>query len=154
MADAARHRIDSQQSVRRRVAERWLIRAAALGLLTAAMPAAAQYAGPTSPSVRLYRYNAPGTVSRETAVYTYDALGRPTTVTYASGVIVSYTYDAHGNVAAVSAPGGTTRYVYDAQDRVTDISRPDGTREILLYDALGNIIRRDRLTPLHGDERD
>lgn len=29
--------------------------------------------------------------------YTYDALGRVTTVTYDTGVIVIYTYDANGN---------------------------------------------------------
>ncbi len=31
------------------------------------------------------------------AVYTYDALGRITSVSYDTGVIVMYTYDANGN---------------------------------------------------------
>lgn len=30
-------------------------------------------------------------------VYTYDALGRITTVSYDTGVIILYTYDANGN---------------------------------------------------------
>jgi YD repeat-containing protein len=30
-------------------------------------------------------------------VYTYDALGRVTTVSYDTGIIIIYTYDANGN---------------------------------------------------------
>lgn len=33
-------------------------------------------------------------------VYTYDTLGRLTKVTYASGVVITYTYDAAGNRTA------------------------------------------------------
>lgn len=32
-----------------------------------------------------------------TASYTYDSLGRLTTVTYSTGVTITYTYDASGN---------------------------------------------------------
>jgi YD repeat-containing protein len=33
----------------------------------------------------------------ETVQYTYDALGRIVTVTYGSGAVITYTYDAAGN---------------------------------------------------------
>ena len=42
----------------------------------------------------------PGSVAlaaNGSAVYTYDALGRVSTITYDTGVIVIYTYDANGN---------------------------------------------------------
>lgn len=37
----------------------------------------------------------------ETVTYTYDALGRLTSVTYSNGATVTYTYDAAGNRTAV-----------------------------------------------------
>jgi len=33
----------------------------------------------------------------ETVTYTYDALGRVTSATYGSGIVINYTYDAAGN---------------------------------------------------------
>lgn len=41
----------------------------------------------------------------DTVQYTYDALGRVVTVTYASGATISYTYDSAGNrTQVVQAP--------------------------------------------------
>jgi YD repeat-containing protein len=38
------------------------------------------------------------------AVYTYDPVGRLTTVVYDNGVCVSYSYDANGNRTALATP--------------------------------------------------
>lgn len=38
------------------------------------------------------------------AVYTYDQVGRLTTVVYDNGVCVSYSYDANGNRTALATP--------------------------------------------------
>jgi YD repeat-containing protein len=40
---------------------------------------------------------APAIGANASVVYTYDALGRITTASYDTGVIVIYTYDANGN---------------------------------------------------------
>ena len=57
-------------------------------------------------SVRAPTFAANGAV-----VYTYDALGRVTTASYDTGVIVIYTYDANGNrlsqVINVNSSSGT-----------------------------------------------
>jgi len=39
----------------------------------------------------------PGYAANGSVVYTYDALGRVTSASYDTGVIVLYTYDANGN---------------------------------------------------------
>jgi YD repeat-containing protein len=39
----------------------------------------------------------PAQAANGSVVYTYDALGRITSVSYDTGVIVMYTYDANGN---------------------------------------------------------
>ncbi len=41
-------------------------------------------------------------VSASTSSYTYDELGRLTTIIYVNGVGVSYTYDANGNQTSSS----------------------------------------------------
>lgn len=43
--------------------------------------------------------------AQEVVNYTYDALGRITTVTYASGQVVTYSYDAAGNRSQVVVQG-------------------------------------------------
>ncbi len=45
----------------------------------------------------------------DSASYTYDSLGRLTTVTYANGTIITYSYDAMGNrstVVTICGPNG------------------------------------------------
>ena len=51
-----------------------------------------------------------GSFAQDTVSYKYDALGRLTTVTYSSGAVITYTYDAVGNriskiVTGASASG-------------------------------------------------
>jgi YD repeat-containing protein len=40
------------------------------------------------------------------AVYTYDALGRLKTATYASGLVITYNYDAGGNIIGITRTDG------------------------------------------------
>lgn len=42
------------------------------------------------------------------ATYTYDSLGRVTTITYSTGVVITYTYDAAGNRVANVVTGAPT----------------------------------------------
>lgn len=48
---------------------------------------------------------ATGIARAGTDSYTYDALGRLASVTYADGSTVTYTYDAAGNRTAVATSG-------------------------------------------------
>jgi RHS repeat-associated protein len=59
--------------------------------------------------------------------YTYNAFDLPATaetVTTGGSVLTSkaWTYDAHGRLMAVAAPGGTLNYTRDIQDRITGVS--------------------------------
>jgi RHS repeat-associated protein len=66
-----------------------------------------------------------GPVPGASTIFTYDGYGRPRTMTDATGL--------------------TLTYDYDALDRVTRVAYPDGTWEETLYDRLDPAKRRDRL---------
>ncbi|WP_395570303.1 RHS repeat-associated core domain-containing protein [Streptomyces sp. BK79] len=57
--------------------------------------------------------------------YTYDALGRPETVTDGRGVKTVYTYDNRDRVVLVSSTNSTVRYHYDGDGNLRQ--RDDGT---------------------------
>ena len=48
------------------------------------------------------------TPAKADTTYTYDLLGRLTSVTYNSGKTITYSYDAHGNITAVETSGFIT----------------------------------------------
>ncbi len=73
----------------------------------------------------------------KTTDYTYDALYRLSSVTYANGRTVSYQYDAAGNRLKMIAPEGTTDYSYDADNRLLQAG-PDK----FYYDRNGNLTAR------------
>ena len=52
---------------------------------------------PSLSLIALLLLGSAATAANGSVSYTYDALGRVTTVTYDTGVIVIYTYDANGN---------------------------------------------------------
>ena len=90
---------------------------------------------------------------------TYDAVGRPLTVTYSGSAVIRYeydglnqvkamtdpsgarttfSYDANGNLETVGAPNGTTQYTYDSMDRVKTRTDPIGfTGGLNLYTYVG-----------------
>jgi RHS repeat-associated protein len=86
--------------------------------------------------------------------FTYDSVGRLSTVTRNSVLTASYTYDLNGNRATKVTSGGTTTAVVDDQDRLTSYGgvtyqytnngelrrRIVGTdTTVYTYDALGNL---------------
>jgi len=97
---------------------------------------------------------------------TYDAFGRPLTQTLPDGRVIQTTYDANGNVAALTPPsrpahtfdytpvdlerqytappiigGGTnqTTTAYDADKMPTTLTRPDGAAVAFAYDSAGRL---------------
>jgi RHS repeat-associated protein len=90
----------------------------------------------------------------QVAAFTYDSVGRLSTVTRNSVLTASYTYDLNGNRATKMTSGGTETAVVDDQDRLTSyggasyeytnngelrrkIAGTDTTE--YTYDALGNL---------------
>ena len=70
----------------------------------------------------------------QTRSYSYDDLGRPTSVTTPESGITSYTYDTGGNLATKKDARNTTAtYAYDALHRVTSIAYSDGTSTVHYY---------------------
>jgi len=60
---------------------------------------------------------------------------------------VTYTYDKNGNRLTETGPAGMTTYTWDARNRLTQITAPDGEITSFLYDALGNLMRREVTGP-------
>jgi RHS repeat-associated protein len=94
------------------------------------------------------------------ASYTYDALGRITTATYADGAVVSYAYDQGDRLTQIqdsvagtiarsydgldrlvseTTPQGTVTYLYDAAGRRTALSVPGQAQVTYAYDAVGRL---------------
>jgi len=79
---------------------------------------------------------------------TYDAFGRPASVTQGAGTAAraaSFGYDSQGRLETATDPlGRVTRYARDAVGRVTQQTQPDGQAILYGYDANG---RLTSLTP-------
>ncbi len=87
---------------------------------------------------------------------TFDGWGRETSYTNSGGATTTTTYDAAGNIAAVTDPKGTVTYTYDGMDangklerrgQVTKlvVSRGNGAGNLTYkaaYDADGNLTRQ------------
>lgn len=75
-------------------------------------------------------------------LFTKNSLGERTTITYPSGITVSYTYDQlHQVKTASSGPGGQpavtlATYDYDGPGRLARITRIDGTATEILWNGL------------------
>jgi RHS repeat-associated protein len=103
----------------------------------------------------------------ETTTFTYSSAGQVLTVTNALSETTTYAYDTDGYLTSVTGPviGATTTYVYDDYgrvesvtdtdsyevvteydllDRPIEIAYPDSTTEVITYDKLDAIKRRDR----------
>ncbi len=94
------------------------------------------------------------------STYTYDEIGRLTSVTngqghkvtysyhpngqvgqigYPDGSKVVYDYDDAGNLTSVTDSAGTSVYTYDEADQVVKLARADGTTTRFSYDQSGQI---------------
>ncbi|WP_433894230.1 RHS repeat domain-containing protein [Streptomyces sp. CA-111067] len=117
--------------------------------------------------VTTFHYDSAGNLDKVTppaplaaTTYTYDALGRPRTVTDGRGITTTYVYDDRDRTTSVSTSGGagvsysydddgfelsrsdasgTTSYVPDALGRETLRTLPDQSTTSLSYDPAGNV---------------
>jgi RHS repeat-associated protein len=95
----------------------------------------------------VYRVQTDGTTRDTVATYAYDAHGRITQQTTATGATTDFAYDAQGNLTTVTGPAsndlGTrpvTTYGYDALGRVTLVTDPLGHVTTTTYDAVGRVL--------------
>lgn len=69
-----------------------------------------------------------------------DADGRMTSLAYAPGKTVNYSYNPAGSLASITDwIGGSTTFTYDAAQELVTITRPNGVATHLTYDADGRI---------------
>ncbi len=73
------------------------------------------------------------------AQFSYDALGRVTTIVQGTRAF-TYTYDSQGNLSTITDPlGRTQRFTYDAAGQILSKTLPDGGQMQFGYDANGNM---------------
>ena len=79
--------------------------------------------------------------------YSYDALDRPTTISYPSGTGEAYAYDPLGRVISATATGANggaltkQSYSYDKNSNPTSITDKAGNQSDFTYDALDRLTR-------------
>jgi RHS repeat-associated protein len=72
--------------------------------------------------------------------FTYNTTGQLTAVTQGART-VSYSYDAHGDVARITDPlSRSVTFQYDLADRLIMQTQPDGNIIAFSYDAAGNMV--------------
>jgi RHS repeat-associated protein len=71
--------------------------------------------------------------------YTYDALGRRTSMTVAGQPTVSYQYDAVGQLTGVQQGGQTVNLGYDAAGKRTQQTLPNGIQTSYQYDPASRL---------------
>ena len=76
--------------------------------------------------------NALGQVTNATS---YDAHGRPLTITDPNGLATTLAYDARGRLTSRSAGGETASYQYDGVGQLTRVTQPDGSYIAYTYDG-------------------
>lgn len=84
-----------------------------------------------------------------TVQYTYDKNNRMAKVTDAEGKITQYEYNPLGDILSICQPESTSTYTYNAKGLPTQVKYhlTDGTfmENNFAYDALGNIIKEERI---------
>ncbi len=82
-----------------------------------------------------------------TIKYTRDQFGRVKTRQVVGGPVVTYTYDAVGNVASASMPvasasmpAASVAYSYDALNRFSGLARGNGVDTVYSYDDAGRLL--------------
>ena len=94
-----------------------------------------------------YSYDAMGRLTTMDDVtgksqYTYDTAGRLLSAVNGNGEKISYHYDIYGNVTEVVYPDGRkVSYTYDALDRMISVTTLEGKTTEYAYDADGNLTR-------------
>ncbi|KPJ58544.1 MAG: hypothetical protein AMJ46_14050, partial [Latescibacteria bacterium DG_63] len=76
-----------------------------------------------------------------TILYSVDANGNRTTITYPDNSLERYTWDTQGNLTSVTnRRGETISYTYNAMGQVTRGTLPDGSFTDYTYDGHGNLL--------------
>jgi RHS repeat-associated protein len=101
-----------------------------------------------------------------TSFGSYDANGRPGTITDPNGIVTAVTYDTLGRAKTLTVKhpsnaslDAVTTFDYDVHDRVTGVTRPGTDKLTIDYDTAGRITdihaasgeRIDYRTDAHGD---
>jgi YD repeat-containing protein len=71
--------------------------------------------------------------------YTYDNFDRVTSISYAGGASIAYTFDSNGNLLSEQDNTGLTTFTYDALNRLRTKTLPGGTIITTAYDQTGNL---------------
>jgi len=88
-----------------------------------------------------------GAEAGESQEWTYDALGRITSIKNADGKLTTYTYDSDGSPLTETDPlTHTTTYTYDAEGRVLTVTAPDTGVTTTTYGPPGPLSVTDPLT--------
>lgn len=86
--------------------------------------------------------------SGKTVTYTYNNVGLLATVTDWAGGSLAFNYDAAHELTAIKRSNGrTTAYTYDADGRITSITDDAGASVALQRDAAGRVISENRTQP-------
>jgi len=86
--------------------------------------------------------------------YTYDALGRRTSMTVAGQPAVNYQYDAAGRLTGISVNHPVHgflnfEFTYDALGRRTSLTYPNGVTTTYSYDRASRLLNLEHLSPLN-----
>src|SRR6202030_2241040 len=86
-------------------------------------------------------YDANGRINSSNGIATaHDAAGRMMSVTYAPGLIVTYTYDNVGRLAEVKDwVSGSTKLAWDDAHQLVSMTRPNGAVTTNTYDKDGRL---------------
>jgi YD repeat-containing protein len=74
-------------------------------------------------------------LSQTTTLGSYDANGRPSTITDANGLLTDLVYDARGRLTSRTTGGETTTYAYDGVGQLINVAAPSGASYTYTYDA-------------------
>lgn len=74
-------------------------------------------------------------LSQVTTLGSYDANGRPGTLTDPNGLVTILTYDPRGRLTSRNTGGETTGYSYDSAGNLTGVTLPSGATYSYTYDA-------------------
>lgn len=104
--------------------------------------------------------------------YTYDAAGRPISLTDPRGFVISYGYDEAGNITEITYPGNkkvvytydrvnrlataqwedrTAQYTYDVTGRLIGLTHFNGSTTEYRYDRAGRLTTLNNYKPDSGD---
>ena len=85
----------------------------------------------------------------------YDILGRTVGIYHLKSkgriAFFEYAYDVDGKCISQTTAEGKESYTYDADGQLTAVTYPDGTSETFAYDAVGNRISRTGGSPVQNE---